>query len=84
MKHTTRAAIRLMRSVDMLSIVAFETDARVVLSKRRMDDAGKRAAEACLANDVKLGGSTNMYLALKKARASWAHRTPRVSRTSCS
>ena len=66
-KHTTRAAIRLMRSVDMLSIVAFETDARVVLSKRRMDDAGKRAAEACLANDVKLGGSTNMYLALKKA-----------------
>lgn len=67
-KHAVRTMVSILGEDDIMGIVTFSTDAKVVLTPIRMDDAGKRNINAAL-DSIRAEASTNIYEGIKKGAA---------------
>jgi hypothetical protein len=67
-KHAVRTMAAILGDDDVMGIVTFSSDARVVLTPQRMDAAGKRAINAAL-DAIRPDSATNIYDGIKKGAA---------------
>jgi hypothetical protein len=67
-KHAVRTMAAILGEDDIMGIVTFSSDAKVVLTPLRMDEAGKRSVNAAL-DAIRPDSATNIYDGIKKGAA---------------